>query len=294
MVTTNFAFNVSRRPFESPTKIRFATYCLLSLGSVAVFQFTTSTITKCAMQLLWLACPCITMVAVYMISNLVNKRSTAYTDSCLHPVYTVPISAVLVLLGQLAIWTRVYLTIPPTDIKGSTYVQECVIHFAMSFYVLSECEFYRLYWITHRHGRPFSFRSLFKAICAADNDNTFHQSRDCASYHFGMPDLELPQRNGWLSHDTFMRLFIDIFVFDIPAHISMACLCYPVKRLVNPDLTGDEFTSAAVYFTPMNSFWMFLGVKLQRPLRLLNRLLFWSIVDCMGKIWKRREPSALR
>jgi hypothetical protein len=296
---TNLSFNMPRRPFEAPTKVRFATYCLLSLGSVAIFQFTPSDDTNCAMQLLWLASPCVAIIVVYMINNLVNKRSTAYMDSCLHPIYTAPISAVLVLLGQLAIWTRAYLTTPPTDIESGTDIQACVIHFAMSFYVLSECEFYRLYWTTHRYDQPLNFRSLFEAFCAADQDPAFEQSRDCFSYHFAVPHLEFPPRDGWFSHDTFMRLIVDMFVFTIPFHVvGMACLSYPIKRLANPDLNDDKlplaFAMWRAFFSPTNSFSFVLGVKLQRPIRLLNRILFWSIVDCIGRVWKRRETTALR
>jgi hypothetical protein len=287
-----------RRPFQAPTKVRFATYCLLSLLSIAIFRFTTSDDINCAMQqLLCLATPCIVIIGAYMINNLIDKHSTTYMDSCLHPLYTAPISAVLVFLGQLAIWTRVYLTIPPTDIGSDTYIQECVIHFAMSFYVLSECEYYRLYWTTHRHGQPLNFRSLFEAYWAADRDLDFQQSRDCISYHFAMPILEDLSSDSWLSRDTFMRHVVDVFVLYIPFYmVGLVCIGYPIKRLANPDLDdGERLLKAALLalFTPTNLFSCFLVFQLQRPIRLLNRILFWSIVDCIRGVWKRRETTVL-
>jgi hypothetical protein len=289
---------MSRGPFEAPTKVRFATYCLLSLLSVAIFQFTTSDDINCAMQqLLCLASPCIVMIGAYMINNHINKHSTTYMDSCLHPLYTAPISAVLVFLGQLAIWTRVHLTIPPTDIESSTHIQECVIHFAMSFYVLSECEYYRLYWTTHRHGQPLNFGSLFEVYCTADGDRDFEQSRDCISYQSARPILEYPPRNGWLFHVTFsIRHVVDILLFSVPFLVGLICLGYPIKRLANPDLDdGDIPLKAALLalFTPTNFFSCILLSKLQRPIRLLNRILFWSIVDCIRGVWKRRETTIL-
>lgn len=89
----------------------------------------------------------------------------AYMDSNLPPTYTAPICAVLVLLRQLSTWTQTYLTTPPIDTRNgsSTVIQAHVIHFAMSFYVLSECEYYRIYWMGHRKDQPITFRSLFKA-----------------------------------------------------------------------------------------------------------------------------------
>ncbi len=221
----------------------------------------------------------------------------ACLDSCLHPIYTAPLSVVLVLLGQLAIWTRVHLTIPPTGIESRTNIQECVIHFTMSFFILSECEFCRLYWTTHRRNESLTFRSLFDAYCAADKDLDFEQSRDCMTYHFLVPYLELPPRNGWFSRDALTRHGVDMFVYFAPFHlVGMAFLCYPLKRLVNPDPDGDRFPLGFamwwMLFNPTNSFAFVLGMKLQRPIRLLNRILFWSIVDGVGKVW--RVPAALR
>jgi hypothetical protein len=278
--TANFTFKMPRRPFEAPTKVRFATYCLLSLLSVAIFQFTTSDDINCAMQqLLCLASPCIVMIGAYMINNHINKHPTTYMDSCLHPLYTAPLSAVLVFLGQLAIWTRVHLTIPPTDIGNDPYIQECAIHFAMSFYVLSECEYHRLYWTTHRHGIAFE------------------QSRDCVSYHFAMPIFEYLPSDSWLSRDTLMRHVVDVFVLYIPFYmVGLVYIGYPIKRLVNPDLDDGELhlkVGLLTLFNPTNFFSNILVLQLQRPMRLLNRILFWSIVDCIQGVWKRRETTVL-
>lgn len=224
---------MSRRPFEAPAKVRFATYFLLSLGLVAIFQFKPSDDTNCAIQLLWLSSPCITIIIAYMINRLVNQRSTAYVDSRLHPIYSAPISAVLVFIGQLAIWTRAYLTIPPTDTESVTDFQANVVYFAMSFYALSKCEFYRSYWTTHRHDQTFNFRSLSEAFCTADKDLDFQQSRDCFNYDFAVPHLEFPPRDGWLSRNTFMTNIVD-----------MACLSCSMKRLAYPEFNSNKLLQA--------------------------------------------------
>jgi hypothetical protein len=279
------------RPFEAPTKVRFASYCLLSLVSVAVSHFRHDNI-NCEVRLLWLAGACFAAVGF-----------AAHMDSALHPSYTAPICAVLLLLRQLATWTQTYITIPPTDTRSgsSVSIQACVIHFAMSFYVLSECEYYRLYWITHRNNQPLTFRSLFKAYFAADSDQAFEQSRDCISYRFAEPDLVLPLR--WFSRNMLTRYIMDLFFL-----VSWMCLCYPVKRLANPDLEDEGlqqlvFSLRSALFTPTDKFSLLLnllslmlGVKLQRPIRLLNRMLFWSIVDFAKYVrkWrKQREPTLL-
>ena len=289
---------MSRRPFEAPTKVRFATYCLLSLASVAVSYLTRDN-TNCAAQLFWLAGPYIVAIGF-----------AAYMDANLHPRYTAPICAVLTLLPQLATWTQIYLTIPPTDTRNgsSTAIQACVIHFAMSFYVLSECEHYRLYWITHRKNQPLTFRSFFEAYLAADSDRTFEQSRDCISYNFGAPDLELLLRDGWSSRETLTWLIVDFFIFWSLFWFNSICLSYPVKRLANPGLNDETLpllnsVMEGVLFTPKDTFSLvprtcvvMLGVYLQRPIRLLNRMLFWSIVDCVKYVWKwrkTREPTVL-
>lgn len=286
----DLAFTMSRfRPFEAPTKVRFASYCLLSLASVAVSHFTHDN-TNCAIQLLWLAGACFAAVGF-----------AAYMDSTLHPSYTAPICAVLVLLSQLATWTQTYLTIPPTDTGSgsSTTTQAYVIHFAMSFYVLSESEHCRLYWITHRKGQPLTFRSLFDAYFAADHDPAFEQSKDCISYiyHFEVPGIELP-----LSRETLKWLIVDLFLFHFPFIFIWSCLSYPVKRLANPDLDDENLAlvdsfMAGVLFTPKDTFasvpktfLVTVGLYLQRPIRLFNRLLFWSIVDFTEYVWQWWNP----
>ena len=64
-----------------------------------------------------------------------------------------------------------------------------------------------------------------------------------------------------------------------------------MKRLANPDLDDENLLlldslMAGVLFTPKDtfslvpkSFLVMVGVYLQRPIRLLNRMLFWSVVE---------------
>jgi hypothetical protein len=170
----------------------------------------------------------------------------------------------------------------------------------MSLYVLSECEHYRLDWIMHRNYRPLTFRSFFKAYLAADSDRAFKQIRDYLSYHFGAPDREQPPRDGWFSRDTLRWLIVDWFIFHCLFLISWMCLSYPVKCLANPDFDGENLSLVIsftrVLYTPTNtlslvpnSLSLMLGLKLQRPIQLLNRMLFWLIVGFTKYVWKWRR-----
>ena len=67
-------------------------------------------------------------------------------------------------LGQLATWTQVHFTIPPTNTESDTDIQACFIHFTMSFYILSDCEFYRLYGQSTDMTYPSTFAHCSRPI----------------------------------------------------------------------------------------------------------------------------------
>jgi hypothetical protein len=289
---------MSRRLSEIPTKARFATYCLLSLTSVATFQGKPSKDSIIAVQLLWATIPFIATAIFHIIYDFVNGRCIKCTEARVPQFYAATVSMVLVIVGQFATWTQSYLAVATTTMDPDTNAQARVIHFAMSFYILSECEFYRLYWITHRRERPFNLKSLFDTIYEADNDRNFEESRDCISYHFTIPHLKFPPRDGWMSRQTFKRYLVDPLCTAFYHLVAMACLNYPIKRLANPDPEGDSFPLPAqfleVLFTPKHRIFLWLDIKLQRPIRLLNRMLFWSIVECMERAWSRWDNTDIK
>jgi hypothetical protein len=82
-----------------------------------------------------------------------------------------------------------------------------------------------------------------------------------------------------------------MFVF-----VGTACLCWPVKGLANARSAGDGFFPIFnVFFTPRSAGLGWLDLMMQRPVRWLNRLLFWETVG-MGEMawgkWKgERRPT---
>jgi hypothetical protein len=183
--------------YEIPTKTRFAVYCWLSLHSVVIFQMRPLRddvdidvrflwITLPA-QLIWMALPLVFVLRFYTIndhsSNDANDPRPRYVDPSPPSSYTILLSMTLVHLGQIAIWVRTYLGSPPTFAKDiGAVIQECTLHFAMSFRVLSECEYIRAYWHSHLQEWPANLITLLCSIPCANFDHTFLVSRDCCSY----------------------------------------------------------------------------------------------------------------
>jgi hypothetical protein len=274
------------RPSEVLTKARFATYCLLSLTSVAVFRSKPSEDTKVVVQLLWAAIPFLATVIFHGINDFVNGRHIECTEACIPHYYAAPISIVLVVLGQFATWTQSHLVAATTTMDRGIDAQACAIHFALSFFLLSECEFYRLYWSAYRQESPLNLSSLFDIIHEANNDRNFEESRDCINYQ--RPYAQI--RGDCMSRETFKQ-YLEYSLHGAFSHlVAMACLNYPIKRLVNPDPKGDSFPLSAqfleVFFTPKHQILLWLDIQLQRPIRLLNRMLLWSIVEMAEKAWR--------
>jgi hypothetical protein len=181
--------------YEIPTKTRFAVYCLLSLQSVSLFQMRPLRDADIDVrllwialpaQLIWMALPLVFVLRFYSIndhsSNDANDQRPTYVDPSPPTSYTILLSMTPFHLGQIAIWTRTYLGSPPTFAKDiSAIIQECTLHFAMSFWVLSECEFVRAYWHSHLQEWPVTLITLPFSIPSANFDHDFLVSRDCFS-----------------------------------------------------------------------------------------------------------------
>jgi len=290
--TTQLPSAMSDRSFRAPSTARFVTYCLLSLTSVAIYYIRPSKDTSLFMRVVWGTLPGIASVVfymIYMINNFVNRRSAPPAEPRPPPDYTVALSQALVLLGQLAIWTQIYLAVPTTATDHSTDIQVCAIHFAMSFCFLSECEYYRRHSQMHQPRQPFDdLRLLVGIIRAANHDPSYKESRDTVNYSFVRPhwQLEFPPRLGWLSRHTCERHLVDLLSL-LSFQVGLACLNYPIKRLANHGPNGDRFPlpglGANVFFTPRLAIFGALDLFLQRPMRLFNRMLFWWIVDCLQR-----------
>ena len=160
--------------YEIPTKTRFAYYCLISLHSVAFFQMRPLREETIAAgfrwfmipaHLLWMAFPLFSVLRFYTINDHSVDANGHLLPRQVDPSpptsYTILLTMTLVHLGQIAIRTQTYLGTPPPfpkDIRA--LIQECTLHFAMSFWVLSECEYMRAYWYSRLQGRRFNLITL--------------------------------------------------------------------------------------------------------------------------------------
>ena len=293
--------------YEIPTKTRFAVYCLLSLHSVLLFQLRPLRGETIAVVLLWIlvpahlfwmAFPLIFVSRFYLVNDHsydANGRLPRYVDPSPPTLYTILLSMTLVHLGHIAIWTRIYLGTPPAVVEDlSAVVQECTLHFAISFWVLSECEYMRAYWHSRLQDWPVNLIALLKSIPLANFDQTFLGSRDCCSYQRQCQYYMLP-RDGQTSIGAVCRGLLDLFDIMAFTWMDLVCLLYPVKRFANPGPNGVTFSIAnrcfGVFFTPRSDWFILLDIALQRPVRLLNRMLFESAVEGVKRgldLWRQR------
>jgi len=210
--------------------------------------------------------------------------------------YTILLTMTLVHLGQIAIWTQTYLGVPPAFPKDlSAVVQECTLHFAMAFWMISECEFLRAYWHSRLQEWPVNLITLLQSIPRANFDLSFLVSRECCRYRRPCQYYR-PPRDGLTHLELLCRAPLDLFDIMAFTWVGMVCLLYPVKRFANPGPNGDTFPIpdgflGGVFFTPRSNWFILLDVALQRPVRLLNRMLFESATDGIkGALgwWTRR------
>jgi hypothetical protein len=76
--------------------------------------------------------------------------------------------------------------------------------------------------------------------------------------------------------------------------VVMAGLCWPVRALVKPRAEDDAFILFYVFFTPRTGWMGCVDVLMQRPLRWLNRLLFWGTVEVVERAWRGRKRASGR
>ena len=273
----------------TPTQqAQFAKYCLLSFVAVSVFQCKPSGDANALVTLIWGNTPFITSTAIHAL-NRIGCIKTRLSQQ-----YTALVSLTLLGLGQFATWIPIYLAK-----ECGTGRQVCAIHFALSYVILSECEYYRLSWETHNRNRPFNLKSVLAASQDAEMDLEFRERCDYVSYGF----LEIPvlrPEDGWLCRRSFMD-FIPHLVQAGIFYFASGCLNYFVKRLANPNLHGDNFPLGVeeyyhVFFTPRRWIYSLLDLLFQRPTRVLNGMLFWSIrrwVDRAWNGWCNRRTSLI-
>jgi hypothetical protein len=105
----------------------------------------------------------------------------------------------------------------------------------------------------------------------------------------------MPPWDGWWSLEALLGAPLDIFYMISFTWVGMVCLLYPVKRFANPDPNGDSFTMKnefmGVFFTSRSCWFICLDFALQRPVRLVNRMLFELVAEgikrALGR-WRRR------
>ena len=93
-----------------------------------------------------------------------------------------------------------------------------------------------------------------------------------------------------------MGVPLDIFYMISFTWVGMVCFLYPVKRFANPDPNGDSFTVKnefmGVFFTPRSYWFIYLDFALQRPVRLVNRMLFELVAEGIKRAldqWRQRD-----
>jgi hypothetical protein len=162
---------------------------------------------------------------------------------------------------------------------SSQNLQEGTIHFALSFLVLSECELYRRCFRARKIAyERVETTTILKTLLRANLNPDFEERRDAFSYYdFPISWPTLPSWNSLVSFNAIKQIFL-----FVGFHVALGCLSYPIKCLVNPGQAGNDFyifCGLHVLFTSEDVRLVFLGFLLLRPLRWLNRMLFWS---CIG------------
>ena len=262
-------------PPTAVMQIQFVTYCLLSLTAVAMFQCKPFGDANAISILIWGNIPIIVSGLFHIMNDI------ACIETNLHYQYIVGLSAILLGLGQIATWIPTHLAV-----ERGTAAQAGAIHFALSYIVISESEFCRLCWMTHHGDRPLSFKSLVTAREEAMEDPYFKEFRDYFDYGIqGRYEFQHEE------NATFTRRFILYTSYGIKLwdfHILSACINHIVRLLANPNRQSDTFNLMLcnqVFFTPRRRIYLILDFLLQRPLRVLNVIFFWSVKIQVERAW---------
>ncbi|KAF2797892.1 hypothetical protein K505DRAFT_396808 [Melanomma pulvis-pyrius CBS 109.77] len=238
--------------FNRPTAFTYSTLCLLSVLSAAIHQ-----------------------ILVHR-GPLLPFSKQPPVARLLHPSISYPIT-----LDSVVVFLQKHAAIgDPTPHHSNAQIW--AIHFAASFFVLSGCEYYRHYLEFKQ--LECNLEGLLAALFRANLDDAFRESRDAFNYMIRMPGDPSFTRNirAAIHHPPFYFLF----------YVAAGCFNYLIKRMANPSSLGEDFMSLAsgsnVFFTSANKWVAFLDFfVLQRPVRLLNRLLFWGCVDLVKRACAR-------
>lgn len=108
------------------------------------------------------------------------------------------------------------------------------------------------------------------------------------TYWYTWPEeLSLGPPDGFLSIDCVKRITI-VYLLVSLYYITLGCLSHFVKRFANPDPTSSYLPimgAKDVLFTTHVFGGHVVQLILQRPIRLLNRMLFWMCVGWIEKLW---------
>ncbi|KAF2254357.1 hypothetical protein BU26DRAFT_514285 [Trematosphaeria pertusa] len=264
------------------TLLRYFSHCVLSLLSVAAYR-TISAHSALRVLYILLGLPLASAV-IQVICICSNKKPSAHC-------YSMPLLALTVALGHIA-----GLIQQSAHASPRPHAQACAIRFALSFFLVSESELYRLYYAqlgrTARGAEVLSATTstagrILLSLDRANADSEFCERSDVFNYEVGVP--------AYLRGAGTFAVFRD-WKSGVPKMLSLVlfyavngCFCYPVKALLNlgPGPPGADLfvvaTGRDVLFTTDKTWLMFLGwFVLLRPARLLNVILFWAVVDVEG------------
>jgi hypothetical protein len=267
-----------RSKFKGPTRCRYSILCLLSLISVALYQTFIRWPALCPPSFIFL--PVIISAAVRSCFSPRKRPSHRYC---------IPLSVLMVSLGRTTVAIQKNTTIADPTIHPPV-AQAWAIHFALSFCLLSECEYYRQY-IKSKKLNP-NLTGFITASCRANLDIKFKVRRDAFSYSIRMP-------HGDLSIMETSKATIYHLLFSLVFFAACGCLNYPIKRMANPNNQGESLvhllTGRNILFMSDDG-WVALMefMILQRPVRLLNITLFWSGIELTKRAWAKWKGDGVR
>ncbi|KAF1979130.1 hypothetical protein BU23DRAFT_563365 [Bimuria novae-zelandiae CBS 107.79] len=278
-----------RKP-ETPTNTRFVTYCIVSLICVAIFQIRANASVDVLPTVLWFIPAPFALWQIFsaMDHYAYDRRCCVQgsTTPCPQVLCIVQLALLLPLLGQVATWIQTFLAVTVDDANLGADVQACAIHFALPFLVVFECEFYRMYWIDQGRELPLPYSAIFRAIREANQDGNFEESRDCIGYAFTVPESEISQRemSGWFPPRWHGIDAADLILFHVMGMQLFGLISRPLLGIPEPD--SVLLTVFQIFYTARYPSSILLCVLLQRPIRLLARMIFSYFMGLSHKFWR--------
>ena len=278
----------SRRP-DSPSKACVATYCIISLISVAIFQFRPPATDDNSRTALWLILgPWCIWLTYSALDHYLHDNGRCFQDSVTkdpHGLYSFQVSLLLPLLGTVATWIQTNLAVTADDANLGADLQACAIHFALSYFVISECEFYRMYWLYRGRKIPLPYRAILKMILEANRDPDFPGCRDCTSLPDIAPISNILQNEAprWCSN-VVLRVALDLLMYHVR---GMCTIVYLVRWLLGvPEPDCVTFWNFQVLYISRHPCYVLLDMLLQRPLRLIYSMQWMALVGLGERLWQ--------